>query len=250
MKMQDIFRPSVLILLLALLILSSALGAETGPEIDYEAQLTELLKLDEQGIQNPDLYNNIGICYHYLGSRGKAALYFLRAQNLDSSHVEARENLEYIIDLSVDKAMYPDHVYLVQLFFRVYNYLNINRLALVVLLLFALFVLSVHWLLNYDPLREKGLPVLMILISLVLLFTFSAMLATKYRRMMHNQKAVVIAEETDGYDGSGMQYNRLFTIREALILQIEKSSDGWSLVSLPNGISGWVQDKDIARVRR
>ncbi len=215
---------------------------------DYQAHLDKLQQFEQKGIKNADLYNNIGICHFHLGNNGLAALYFLRAQSLNSAHHEARENLEYIIDLSPDKAMYPEHVYLVQLFFRVYNYLDINRLALVVLLLVAFFVLSLHWLLNYDPSRERGLPILMILISLILLTSFSAMLITKYRRITYNKKAVLIAAETDGYDGSGTQYNKLFTIREALILQVEKSNEGWSLVSLPNGISGWVQDKDIARV--
>lgn len=218
------------------------------PKNAYEIKLQELNTLEQKGIRNADLYNNIGICHFHTGKKGIAMLYFLRALNLNSAHKEARENLDYIIDISPDKALYPQHAYLVQLFFRFYNYMNINRLSIVVLILFALFVLSLHWLMHYDESREKALPILIMLIAFFILGSFSAMLITKYQRMRYNPKAVVSATETDGYDGSGEQYNRLFTIREATIVQIEESDGKWSLVSLPNGISGWVKSNDLTRV--
>ncbi len=222
--------------------------ADSLSQVNNEIELERLIKLDQKGIQNPDLYNNIGVYYYHVGRFGFAARYFLKALNLDSAHSDALNNLDHIIDISKDKALYPEQTYLVKLFFRVYNYLNINRMAVLTLILFAVFILTIHWLLHFDPSREKGLPMLFVIISTLLLIAMCATLITKYQRMINNRKAVVIVTETDAYDGGGTQYNMLFSIHEALIVNILKEENGWSLVSLPNGSSAWVKSTDILPV--
>ncbi|PKN77785.1 MAG: hypothetical protein CVU48_10430 [Candidatus Cloacimonetes bacterium HGW-Cloacimonetes-1] len=218
------------------------------PGMDYRNEIQKLLQIEKQGTQNADLYNNIGICYYHLNQTGVATVYFLRALNLKSDHPDAKNNLDFVMDLSKDKALYPQRAFLVQFFFRWYDFLNINRFALLALFLLLLFALSVHWTIHYDREKELGLPVLFTLISAILLFTCTVMLFTKYNRMRHNSKAVIISSESDGYSGAGTQYNKLFSASEGLIVHIQKESGEWSLILLPNGVSGWIRKTELLRV--
>lgn len=227
-----------------------ALGLYAVEAVDYEAKLHELQSLEERGIKNPDLYFNIGVCHFHLDSHGYAALYFLKALNLDSAHTKARENLEYVLDRSPDKVLYPSHSYLASVFLRLYNYLNINRMALLCLILAMIFGIALHWFLHYDPAREKGLPLLVLMLCAMLLAVNIIMLVTKYRRMVRNPKAVVIARQSDAFDGSGDNYNRLFGVHEALLVQVEIYAPDYCLVNLPNGSSGWIKTADLAFVNQ
>ena len=40
----------------------------------------------------------------------------------------------------------------------------------------------------------------------------------------------------------------LFTAHEGTKFQIRKTMEGWSLVSLPNGASGWVENKYLGKI--
>jgi len=53
--------------------------------------LEQMLELERSGVQNADLYYNIGVGYWQTGQSGKANLYFLRALNLNSAHKAAAE---------------------------------------------------------------------------------------------------------------------------------------------------------------
>lgn len=229
---------------------SQSIVSKTAPTkgTNYSDEVQELLQLEKQGIHNADLYNNIGICYYHQNQIGLATVYFLRALNLKSDHQDAKNNLEFVIDLSKDKAIYPQRAFLVQLFFRWYDFLNINRFALLTLFLFVLFAISVHWTIHYDREKELGLPVLFTLISAILLFTCSVMLFTKYNRMRHNTKAVIISKEAEGYSGAGTQYSKLFQINEGLIVNVQKESGEWYLILLPSGVNGWIKKTELLRV--
>ncbi|MBM4404406.1 MAG: protein BatD, partial [Candidatus Cloacimonetes bacterium] len=86
--------------------ITSEIGSadQTDPE-----KLSRLLALEKEGIRNPDLYFNIGVLYSERQESPPAILYYLRALNLDSSHQQARENLEYAIATGTNRDQYPPH---------------------------------------------------------------------------------------------------------------------------------------------
>jgi len=240
------------LLLVLILLLLSQLGwtqnTTNTPTPDYGTKLREYQQMERQGIINADLFYNIAVCHYRLGKSGLASRYLLMALNIDSDHKLSQENLEYIIDKSRDKALYPETAYLVKVFLNIYNFLNINRLSLITLILLLLLALCLHWFFHYPPDREKGLPILLLIICGFIFIATSALLMSKYKRMLNPQKGVVIVAETDALDGAGNEYNRLFSIHEALIVKIEQERPGWLLISLPNGIGGWVPAANIAIV--
>ncbi|MCB5271459.1 MAG: hypothetical protein LHW56_06405 [Candidatus Cloacimonetes bacterium] len=226
------------ILILSILIFSPLAASE------YD----ELKDLEDQGIQNADLYYNLGVTYWQLGQSGMANLYFLRALNLDSAHKPAKENLNYVISLSQDRELYPQHLFLLRIFWEAYDYMNLNRTAILTLVLLLISALSLFWLLHYDREKELELPSLVLGICLFLLLSSSTILGVKAYRQAHNKKAVLIQNVAELRTTADYKANRVAVIHEALILIVEESKLGWSLVRLPDGSSGWLEDADLKRV--
>lgn len=227
-----------------LLILSTLIfGGLAASEFD------QLKALEEQGLQNPDLYYNLGVTYWQLGQSGMANLYFLRALNLDSAHKLAKENLGFVTALSQDRQLYPQQLFLLRVFWEVYDYLNLNRMAILTLTLLLLSALSLSWLLHYDPDKERGLPSLIFGICLFLLLSSTTFLGIKAYRQAHNSKAVLIQSQAELRAEPELKASRVAVIHEALILKVEASKPGWSLVRLPDGNSGWIESAAIAKVR-
>lgn len=230
-------------LILCLLVCAFGLAAQIK-----ESEFGHLLKLDERGIRNADLYYNLGVGYWQTGQSGMATLYFLRALNLNSAHKPSQENLDYVISLSQDRELYPQRLFLVSLAFRIYDFLNLERLAIMALVMLLLASLSLHWLMHYDPEKERGLPSLIFGICLFLLITSALLLGVKSYRQTHNSKAVLIENvaelKTDADDASP----RKAVIHEGLILVVGDSSKEWLQVSLPDGTKGWLPKASVAKV--
>jgi glucan phosphoethanolaminetransferase (alkaline phosphatase superfamily) len=129
-----------------------------------------------------------------------------------------------------------------------YDFMNLNRMAILSLVLLVLTALSLIWYVNYDPEKEKGLPGLVLSILLLLLLTSIAFMSFKAYRRAHNMQAVLLENSAELREEADSGSARVAKIHEGVIVDIQKSSGEWMLVRLPNGQSGWIEDKLIARV--
>lgn len=236
------------LILLAGLFAQAQINSSVG-EAKTQQQLTldKLLKQAEAGTRNADLYYNIGVCYYQTGKPGQAVLYFLRALNLNSAHRQARENLSFIQSLFPAEHKAQPQPFLVQLFFNIYDFFSLNRLALFVLLLGLLCTLSLHWLLHYPPERERGFPVLVLLITLSLFLAFTSALLFKNYRYRHNPRAVVIREGTEGY-ATAQSSKAIFILPEGYAVNIQQAGPNRTQVILPDGNRGWLASSTLERV--
>lgn len=212
------------------------------------SEFDKLQKLEQDGLVNADLYYNLGVANWQMGNSGVANLYFLKALNTNSSHKQAKENLQYVIDVSQDKDLYSERLFLVRAFLNLYDFFTLNRLAIVCLVLLFVSILALHWLLHYDPEKEKGLPTLVLGICLFLFAVAVVLAGVKGFRQKFNDKAVVILPEAtlrkDGTEDS----SRVAVLHEALIVHVEKETASMSFVRLPDGNSGWVDSSAIRKV--
>lgn len=222
-------------------------GSEQTP--DYETALKTLLALEQKGIVNADLYNQIGLSYYHQGLTGKAVLYFLRSLRLESNHKEARNNLEYAFSQSLDAELYPQPTFLADLFRKGIDFFSLNTLAIITLIILVLTILCLHWLLQSPHGEEKTVQVMWLLIIGFILVLCSVLLAFKYKDYNNINKAVIIGQMADGCSGPGEEYGNLFTVHAGLIVHISRMDKDWALVTLPNGGAGWVHASVLERVK-
>ena len=236
------------LLLLILFVFSMAILSAQTKAPDYQKTLSELSKLEQKRISNPDLFYNIGVCQAHLGNESKAVVYFLRALNLDSAHSASRHNLDYIISLSPDQDMYPQRQFIGNLMLNIYHWFNLNRIALALLLMLLLTSLSLHWLLHYPRDKERGLPVLLAVLSAFLLLCVVIGLGTKVYRQQFNHKAVVQAAVLQIYAEPDAKTKSVRSLHQSLIVELSETKGDWCRINLPNGMSGWVKTQGLLRV--
>ncbi|HQQ67650.1 MAG TPA: SH3 domain-containing protein, partial [Candidatus Cloacimonadota bacterium] len=147
-----------------------------------------------------------------------------------------------------DKDLYPQRLFLVRVFFAAYDFMNVNRMAILCLVLLLLASLSLHWLMHYDPEKERAFPELISGIAVVLFIVSGIFLGIKAYRQAFNNKAVVIADTAELRSEADQSASRLALIHEALVLNVEKTRGEWCLVRTPDGNTGWLPAADLARV--
>ncbi len=217
------------------------------PETVHHALPTELLQKDSDGLRNANLYYNIGVGYYRAGQTGKAMLYFLRALNLDSSHRQARANIDFIQSLFPQDQQPPPRPFLAQVIYSVYDFFSLNRLALAVLILALLVTLCLHWLFHYPPERERDFPALVLLILGLIFLGFGSTLFFKYNRYKHNTRAVVMGESARVY-ASRDGVKPLYELPEGYVVNLKVNGSQRSQVILADGSGCWVETARLERV--
>jgi len=216
---------------------------------EYFNATTNLLKMEKKGISNADLFNQIGLSYYKQGNAGKATLYFLKALRLNSNHKDAGNNLDYVINRSLDRELYDQNSFLSNIFKTGFDFFSLNSLAIIVMLMLILVVLCLHWLLQLGTDDDKAVPVMWLAIT-GFIFLFSAtIMGLKYKEFHASNKAVIIEPEIEGYSGPGAEYGKLFTVHGGLIIHITRMDKEWALVTLPNGGAGWIRVAAIEKVK-
>lgn len=240
---------SILSSIAFLLIITTASAIEKADTTDIVSAYNNLIKLEKEGIINADMYNQLGLSYYKQGKTGKAVLYFLRSLRLNSNHIAARNNLDYVTSQTLDKDLQSQPSFLSSVFQKVFDFFTLNSMAVIVLILLIITILCLHWLMHIPIEQDKAVPVMWLIIAGFVLLLFVTMLGLKLRDFHSNTRAVVIEPEIAGYSGPGPEYGKLFTIHEGLIIHINRVDKDWALVTLPNGGAGWILIASVERVK-
>ena len=196
--------------------------------------------------KNADLFYNLGVEFFSRGEIGMANLYFLKALNINSAHSQARTNLELSIHYSPDADLYPEQLFLVQVLYKVLNYLSVNRLAMGGIIFMFLSALALCWLLFYNPEKERALPILTMSLCVLLWISFFVTLGVKLHHQQHNRNAVIIAREAELL--SPASNNVIQEVHSGLIVRIVQENGNYYLVRLPDNQLGRVKKEVIRKV--
>mgnify|MGYP003689138199 CR=1 FL=1 len=64
------------------------------------------------------------------------------------------------------------------------------------------------------------------------------------------QMSAIVLQETPIYEGPSAVFTSPKTIRAGEKIQIDKNSDGWSLIISPQYLSGWVESQKLGFIGR
>jgi hypothetical protein len=155
-------------------------------------------------------------------------------------------NIKFLNSNIIDKIPEPDRGFLESLLYQFHNLFSLKTqlwICFWLLLLTAVLVSSCFYITGNKRLWLIYISVLFALLLIVNSFSAGA----KIYQSENVKYAVVLSPSLDAKnepDG----HKILFTIHEGTKFRIRKSMEGWSLVSLPNGVSGWVENKDLGKI--
>ncbi len=218
-----------------------------------EGQVDEALDLYHQveslGVQDPDLFFNLGNAHARRGELGYAVVNYLRARQLDPRDKDIKDNLEWvrgsIKDLELSNAELP--LFIAQ-FVAVVFLLTTSQWALVLLVLvWGLCILVAYWWRRGDCpdyLRRA------ILIFGALVLMSATIVIWRWYSEEVRQTAVVVVEEVAVRSGPDENFGVQFMVHDGLTIRIEEVRQQWARISLGGESLGWMPLSSVEKVRK
>ncbi|MBI9031518.1 hypothetical protein JEZ13_05915 [bacterium] len=199
----------------------------------------ELYKELEKQSNDPNLYYNFGVCYEQINEPGLAVLYYKRALLIDSSHTEARSALEQI-ESSIISANIAESSFTNRLLFAMYNWLNINRLAVIIFLLILTLGALIYLYLSDKFALSIFAKRFFLTLTIFILSIFILISLVKFSRFANNKEVIIVQKNTliSKYE-NGRILSTDKKLQAGLSLKYQSPLDniksGYSLLILPNG---------------
>lgn len=235
---------------------------------DYEKAAGVYQQLVSAGVENADLYYNLGNAWYKAGEIGRAIVNYERARRLAPRNDDIAANLELARSLLRDRQFVDDSHWLRRIIMWPHDNLSTRETFVLgsvfyFLLMLALlglifrrsaFVTRVYPLLSVaSPGRLLGLDrtqdfILAIGVTF-LLTAFTGISAwAKVEEETGRNRAVVVQEEVAVYSGPSDDSTLQFKIHEGTEVHLAGARTKWAQVRLPGGLSGWIRTGAVERI--
>jgi tetratricopeptide (TPR) repeat protein len=199
-------------------------------------------RLIQSGHESGPLFYNLGNAYFRLSRLGWAILNYERARLLMPRDADLNFNLRYARDQMKDAVAESQGLMNTAFFWL--NTFNLHELfwgfAVLNVVFWAILVTRLFvrpdWI--FYPL----------LVVLILWFIAGFSLGLKWYQVHTDERAVVVKEEISVLAGPDINDTVLFKLHAGTEVCLERSEEGWSLVSLPDKKRGWVKKEAVERI--
>jgi len=227
----------------------SAMDAEQADErIEKFSRAQRLFAqvIEDGGIQNADLYTNLGNSALQAQRLGPAILAYRRALTIEPGHAQATRNLAHARTLLPSWAPSPESDTLIDTFLFWTRMFSISAQALAASLFFALasilFAAAIRWKLAWA--RNLAIAPLVI---------WAAMTVSIFAQSSSGGAAemVVVADEAIGYsaDSTGSPPRFSAPLPGGVEVRLIEDRNGWSHVRLADGRDAWLRRATLRAVR-
>ncbi len=215
----------------------------------YQKALELYLQMASSGNISGNLYYNIGNSYFKLGQKGKAVLYYEKAQQLIPGDADLRANLAYV----KEKAGEQQGSWQYQLYHYLAYLATANQLLVIGSVFFFLLGAIVIYMVLFPkkirngedrikPLWFSGLSV----VGVLLLLTVFVAMVTIIEQTQ--PRAVMIQESADVRFEPNSTATLYYQLKEGASVDIVGEKDDWLLIKRPDGKRGWVEQKYLEKI--
>lgn len=212
----------------------------------------EIYKELETQSNDSNLLYNIGNCYLQIDEQGYAVLYYKKSLLVDSSNSAAREALEQI-ESTIISANLAESSFTNRLLFSISNWLSINRLAIIVFILFISLGLLIYLYLSHKIAISIFAKRFYLTLNIFLLLMFIVISISKLVDFKTNKDVVIIKNKAVIHK---KEDGRIFSTNNKLqagltlkyLSSLEKEKTGYSLLALPNGEKIAIENDNFRRV--
>lgn len=244
----------ILILLLALV--TPVWGADGASELqqqaaqaynsgDYAQAAENYETLISEGYFSADLYYNLGNAYYKDKKIAQAILNYERATLLAPGDGDVRANLEIAREQVVDKIDTVGRIFLVEWIDAVIDSRSSNSWAVVAIVAFITFLLSLALYLFGNRIWAKKLGFFLGL-AMVMVALFANYGARVQRdKLVERNSAIVFASSVSCKSTPAVSGTNLFVLHQGTKVTIKSKLGEWSEIVLSDGNVGWIPSVDI-----
>jgi tetratricopeptide (TPR) repeat protein len=238
---------------------------ESNPNIAYEKgnfeqAVKDYKSLLDSGIENAELYYNLGNAYYQLQDYGRAYAFYSKAELLSPRDSDIRHNLELAKNRLSSNSERLDQQNLVGFLNKVVSfqgYLNDFERNLILIILFTIFgsfifIDGLRILKGQNP-QHKASSTIFLLLFLSWSFTvFTSRPGINGSRVFSlNSQAreirpgIIIENQTKIYSGAGKEFQVVSVLDSGIAVEALDVKNNWIKIALPAGRIGWVSLNSI-----
>jgi tetratricopeptide (TPR) repeat protein len=210
---------------------------------NYDSAEIYYKKVELAGIRNSAVFYNLGNTYFRQKKAGLAILYFEKAHKLAPNDQDIIANIRFARSAIVDRILEPQQSFVEAIFKYLHNVLGLQTqlwlLLILLVILSAFFITGMY--------ASAGVRLWIIYLSCIVFIAASSCGISAGIKIYTNENARYAVLITVSEDAKNQPNGNkvLFTAHEGTKFRIRKQMGEWSLVSLPTGVSGWVQTSSL-----
>jgi tetratricopeptide (TPR) repeat protein len=215
-------------------------GNHAYAQANYPAAVEAYSKIISTGFENEWVLFNLGNAYFKQNRVGLAIYCFEKALRISPATAEIRDNLEFARGRIVDKIETPAEdifVHAVKRFFTLFSINQETGLATFFSLCGGLCLLCSIF--RFFP-SGRSLQLIAAAVLLLLSLIWGTSNAIRIYQITHEKSAIILVDKVDILSGPASGNPVLFSLHEGTRVEVRQEAGEWSLISLPNGWSGWV----------
>lgn len=224
-------------------------GVECYANDDFSGALECFRALEDQGYSSAELYYNMGNTYFKMsGYIAYAVLYYERALKLDPSYKDARANLDFAHQFTLDKIEKVPEFVLVTWFKSFRETLSSDGwayVALASLVLVAILLLAFRFGRSMAIRKISFVFAIIVAIFMLLSVIFSFGLRSE---ILGTDGAIVINPVSSVKSSPNASGKSLFIIHEGTKVTILEELGEWNKVELCDGRQGWILKREIETI--
>jgi tetratricopeptide (TPR) repeat protein len=216
-----------------------AVGNQAYEAGSYAEAVAAYKRIRSSGLGSPELHLNLGNAHYRRGELGKAILSYRRCLRLSPRDGDAKWNLQLARERAGSQ---PQTLSLVGRVVRsvVESFSSSELTGALVMLLWSSGAIGLYHVLKRS--RWSAMALLALgLASVPILLLWAGRVAVE------GEPLAVVIETAAGRSGPGGDYQLEFTAGEGTEVVVEKSQEGWALVTVPAGYRGWIEDDKLER---
>lgn len=206
----------------------------------YDSSLVLYNKILDEGMHSSELYFNMGNACFKNNNLPEAILYYEKALKLSPNDEDIKYNLRISNSMIVDKIENVPQLFYKQWWNYFYELFNTNTWAIISIVVWILFLISLgFFLLSRSRATKKLIFYLTVLIFIAALGSFG-LASQKYYYSTKNKEAIIFTPTITVKSSPTKNSVDLFVVHEGTKVKIIDKLDNWNKVKINDGSIGWL----------
>ncbi len=210
---------------------------------EFEKAVKTYNEILARGFESKEVYYNMANTYMKMGRLGLAILNYERAMRIAPGDPDIRSNLEYANSLTEDFGIRPSKKWWVRKLEGITSSLSLERLALVMSILYFLCMALFSFTIIY-PLWRKRLIYIFVFFVAILLFA-STSFGLRFRDAEWLKPAIVISQEEEGKFEPFEKSTTYFKVHEGSKVFVLKEKGSWIRIRRLDGKAAWIKKNAV-----
>lgn len=212
----------------------------------YDSAVVYYEKILESGFRGSDVYYNLGNAYFRINKLGLAILHYEKARKLAPTDTDIITNIRFAQLNIVNRVPESQRSFLDTILWRLHTMFSLNKQIWVLFVCLMILSLSIA----FGLFTSHNVRLWLIYLASICII-FSTALGISIGIKIYNaekKEFAIVLDKTVDAKNQPEGNKVLFTVHEGIKFQLRKTVDEWSFVSLPNGVSGWVESTYLGKI--